>query len=1130
MAYIGRTIEMGMFEKQILTPDSATTTFSLTYAVGSANSLLVVYGGVCQEPGVAYSVSGGGQSIAFSEAPETGTTLYIIYFGKQLTTPRAAGQETSKQTFAGDGTTSVFTLTDPPVVPAGVMVFVDGILQREGSGNNYVSSGSIITFSVAPDSSAEIDVYTLVKEKVSIDTVADGSITETKLSAGVVTKLNTLTPDATGNLGVGVTPSAWRASSSNERALQVTNTALYNQQTSGASVGMLLGNSFLNSSSAYKYNQSYYATRYALDNSTGQHEWSTAPSGSAAGTITFTQRMTLDNSGRLLVGVNSATGSNLLQVNSDASIYGITVGRGAGAVSGNTAVGASALGANTTGADNSAFGLNALSSNTTGNYNTALGRQALTTSTTASNNTAVGYQAGVSITTGGDNAIFGHGAFSANTTGNQNTVVGRAAMDTNTTGADNTALGFVALQKNTTGSYNTALGDSALRYNTTASNNTAVGYQAGYSNTTGFQNTATGVNALYSNTTGSSNTAYGRDALYANTTASNNTAYGLSALQSNTTGAQNVALGHSALFSNTTTSNNTAVGYQALYSQTTPSAANSGLGYQAGYSITTGIQNTCMGTETGRNLTTGSGNTFLGHGSGYYMTTGAKNTIVGKYDGNSGGLDIRTASNYIVLSDGDGNPRGIFDGSGNLGIGTTSPASRLDVKTVSTAPLIRVTTNADGSGSAQGGLQWFETNSGAVSASITGTRGGGYYNQTNMIFSTADGGANTERARIDSSGNLIVGGTTATNTAANRGNITINGTSSAILSIGTGGTARGVVYHSGSDMIINATTGTLALQANSNGALIDTSGNLGLGVTPSAWGSGSKGFQVLKGGLWHDNSQYFALVNNAYYDGTNWKYISTAASSQITQINGESRFYNAASGSAGNNISFTQAMTLDASSNLLVGNTTSLYYNGKLQITGGKTIINSTDNSFGQFQLGNSGSNSEASMQFISGVTAFGASPTSTNGNNFCWNIGAGNYNIGGDSFGVGNKGIGGINVKLAYNSSSWISVSDERIKDIESDITNAYEIVKDWRTVYYTLKSDPLKITKIGLLAQDVQKTLPMAVDIPKIETDNEGKLNPWGVHYTDVIPVLVKAIQEQQALIESMASKLRSAGIAGF
>jgi hypothetical protein len=183
MAYIGRDLTWGVFEKQVLTPDSSTTTFTLTYAAGSANSLLVVYSGVIQEPGVAYSLSGGGSSIAFSEAPATGATLYIIYLGKQVSVPRTAGQETTTQSFTGDGTTTSFTLTDPPVVPAGIMVFVDGILQKLNT--HFTSSGSTIVFSPAPDSGSEIDVYTLVKEKVSIDTVADGSITLAKLNAGI---------------------------------------------------------------------------------------------------------------------------------------------------------------------------------------------------------------------------------------------------------------------------------------------------------------------------------------------------------------------------------------------------------------------------------------------------------------------------------------------------------------------------------------------------------------------------------------------------------------------------------------------------------------------------------------------------------------------------------------------------------------------------------------------------------------------------------------------------------------------------------------------------------------------------------------------------------------------------------
>jgi hypothetical protein len=71
-----------------------------------------------------------------------------------------------------------------------------------------------------------------------------------------------------------------------------------------------------------------------------------------------------------------------------------------------------------------------------------------------------------------------------------------------------------------------------------------------------------------------------------------------------------------------------------------------------------------IGAYTGYLLTTGTGNTFLGtagsssgNGCGGLITTGSKNTIVGGYNGNQGGLDIRTTSNNIVLSDGDGNVR-----------------------------------------------------------------------------------------------------------------------------------------------------------------------------------------------------------------------------------------------------------------------------------------------------------------------------------------------------------------------------------------------------------------------------------------------------------------------------------------
>lgn len=101
---------------------------------------------------------------------------------------------------------------------------------------------------------------------------------------------------------------------------------------------------------------------------------------------------------------------------------------------------------------------------------------------------------------------------------------------------------------------------------------------------------------------------------------------------------------------------------------------------------------------------------------------------------------------------------------------------------------------------------------------------------------------------------------------------------------------------------------------------ISVSGNLGIGVTPNAWsGTNSKALDV---GAWASiaNANAFgaAFGFNGYYNGTSWIYKNTNSASKYEQ-DGAHRWYTAPSGTAGNAITYTPAMTLDANANLSVG-------------------------------------------------------------------------------------------------------------------------------------------------------------------------------------------------------------------
>jgi len=167
--------------------------------------------------------------------------------------------------------------------------------------------------------------------------------------------------------------------------------------------------------------------------------------------LTASSAVATDASKGLVSVTNTGTGNNVLAtsptiatptITGDATISGLTVGKGAGSQSLNTAVGNGALAANTTGNLNTAVGFQALQTGTTAAYSVAVGLQALQLTTTGQNNTAIGTNALLNNTTASNGTAVGYQAGYANTTGTSNTFYGYQAGNNLTTGAYGLYVGF----------------------------------------------------------------------------------------------------------------------------------------------------------------------------------------------------------------------------------------------------------------------------------------------------------------------------------------------------------------------------------------------------------------------------------------------------------------------------------------------------------------------------------------------------------------------------------------------------------------------------------------------------------------------------------------------------------------
>jgi hypothetical protein len=146
----------------------------------------------------------------------------------------------------------------------------------------------------------------------------------------------------------------------------------------------------------------------------------------------------------------------------------------------------------------------------------------------------------------------------------------------------------------------------------------------------------------------------------------------------------------------------------------------------------------------------------------------------------------------------------------------------------------------------------------------------------------------------NATGFQVAGGATA-KTLAVSNNLTLAGTDGSTLNISNGGTLNSAAFLS-------------SLYASSN--------NLGLGVTPSAWGSTYRALEVRTSAVYDDFGTSAGLTFNAFHNGSNWIYKGTggdASALRYEQSASSHRWFTASAGTAGNAITFTQAMTLDSS-------------------------------------------------------------------------------------------------------------------------------------------------------------------------------------------------------------------------
>jgi len=371
--------------------------------------------------------------------------------------------------------------------------------------------------------------------------------------------------------------------------------------------------------------------------------------------------------------------------------------------------------------------------------------------------------------------------------------------------------------------------------------------------------------------------------------------------------------------------------------------------------------------------------------------------------------------------------------------------------------------------------------------------------------------------------------------------------------IGSGNLYDGIIYAGKATANLSFYLGT------SQKMLLDSSGNLGVGVTPSAW-SGFTASQVGNTAIWSTSTNNSHFSSNTYYNGTNRIYIGTDYATEYAQQTGQHKWFIAPSGTAGGTITATQAMTLDASGNLLVGTTTA---NGKISLYSTSSVAMSVDGTgqYKAFELYASGvrkayfnidsTNSITTLSSVYGTLTFQTGETErariTSAGDVCVNTTSATDSakltvaaIYGTSNGISvsssatgstnamvfrnpNGAIGSISISgsaTAYNTSS-----DYRLKNTIAPMTGALAKVALLKPVTYKWNAD--NSNGEGFIAHELAEIVPNAVTGEKDAVNADGNPQYQGIDVSFLVATLTAAIQEQQALIQSLKARLDAANL---